>query len=71
MKLSTLEVLLLVAPLVQANIKIPTAEEYSRAIIGDSEGRPEGHRMVDYVINLPEPYKKFAEEADPFEVLGE
>jgi hypothetical protein len=71
MKLSILKALLLAAPLAQATIKPPTAEEYNRAIIGDSKGRPEGHRTVDYVENLPDPYKKFAEEADPFEVLGE
>lgn len=48
-----------------------TPEEFNAPIIGDVKGRPEGHRTVPYMEGLLDPYKKFADEADPIEILGE
>lgn len=37
----------------------------------DAPHRPSGHETTPYAKNLPDPYVKFAEAADPHAVLGE
>jgi hypothetical protein len=49
----------------------PSIAEINAEAIGNSPGRPKGHETTPYVKNLPDPYVKYAEEADPKAVLGE
>lgn len=48
-----------------------TPAEINAAVVGDSSGRPVGHETKPYKENLPDPYVKFYENADPHAVLGE
>lgn len=70
MKTYTLLALFIAPQTILATLELSPAE-YNARIIGDAKGRPEGHRTVPYAEGLPDPYRKFAEEADPVEVLGE
>ncbi|KAF4964427.1 hypothetical protein FSARC_7613 [Fusarium sarcochroum] len=45
--------------------------EINAEAVGGSHGRPKGHETTPYVKNLPDPYLKYAEDADPKAVLGE
>ncbi|KAJ4247507.1 hypothetical protein NW762_013184 [Fusarium torreyae] len=45
--------------------------EINAEAVGDSPGRPKGHETTPYVKDLPDPYLKYAEDADPKAVLGE
>jgi hypothetical protein len=69
MKLSALSALLLTP---HFGLATPpqqlTPGELNAAIIGDGKG---DHRTTPWVEGLPDPYRRFAEEADAMEVLGE
>lgn len=45
--------------------------EINAEAVGGSPGRPEGHETTPYVKGLPDPYLKYAQDADPKAVLGE
>lgn len=63
--LATLGVAGLASP---APMRIPD----TRAVDSDdAPHRPAGHETTPYAKNLPDPYVKFAEAADPHAVLGE
>jgi hypothetical protein len=73
MKLSALPgLLLLLTP--ELTLAAPphlTPAEINADILGDTNFVPGDHRVKPYVEGLPDPYRKFADEADPMEVLGE